>query len=60
MSTDDVITAITEADTADDALAVLERIPRQLLGAVADQLWIDTFGRSLATVRMLCLHEARA
>lgn len=56
---DDVITQITEAPTADAALAILERVPRRMLEAVADQLYVDTWARSVATVRTLVLAEAR-
>jgi hypothetical protein len=59
-SVDDVITRITEADTDAEAMAVLESIPRRVLAEVADQLYVDTFGRSLETVRKECLREARA
>jgi hypothetical protein len=60
LTVDDVITRITEADTSDEALAVLERIPRRTLEEVADQLYVDTWGKSLASVRVACLEEARA
>ena len=60
MTVDDVITGITEAPTSDEALAILERIPRRLLAEVADQLYVDTWCKSLASVRVACLQEARA
>jgi len=60
VSADTIITRITEADTADEALAVLERVSRARLEQVADLLYVDTWGMSLASVRMACLAEARA
>ena len=60
MDTDSIITAITEAATADEALHALERISRSQLEAVADQLFVDTWGRSVATVRIAVIHEARS
>lgn len=60
LTADDVIARITEANTSDEALAILERIPRRTLEAVADQLYVDYYGRRTATIRTLCLREARA
>jgi hypothetical protein len=59
LTVDDVITRITEASTTDEALAILVRIPRRTLEDVADQLYVDIWGKSLHTVRLACLAEAR-
>jgi hypothetical protein len=59
-SADTIITRITEAPTKADALAVLSGISRQALEAVADQLYVDTFGKTVARVRSECVSEARA
>jgi hypothetical protein len=60
MTADDIITRITEAATEADALAVLAGVPRALLDTVADQLYIDSYGRSPAVVRRAIAAEARS
>ena len=57
---DDIITAITRAATEADALAELDGVPRAILEKVADQLFCDPYGRSLAVVRRAIIKEARS
>ena len=60
LTADDIITRITEAPTEADALAALASVPRAMLLAVADQLYIDPYGRSSAVVRRAIVAEARS
>jgi hypothetical protein len=60
MDTDTIITRITEAATARDAMAILATVPRRALDGVADQLYVEWDGASTAAVRQACVREARA
>jgi hypothetical protein len=60
MTADDIITRIVQAPTEANALAILTGVPRALLLTVADQLYIDPYGRSSAVVRRAIVAEARA
>jgi hypothetical protein len=60
MDVDTIITKITEAIDETSALAVLDGIPRVTLDAVADQLYIDSYGRSSAVVRRAIVREGRS
>jgi hypothetical protein len=60
LTTDQIITAITKAPTKLAAYRVLDTVSRKDLLVVADQLYIDAFGRSTATIRTAVIKEARA
>jgi hypothetical protein len=60
MDVDKIITAITEAPDEASALATLAGVPRATLLAVADQLYLDAYGRASATVRRAIVNEAGA
>lgn len=60
MSPDEIITQVTEAPTAVEALAIMQDVPRSLVEAVADQLYIETLGHSVSSVRKAIVKEARA
>jgi hypothetical protein len=61
MSPDDIITKVTEASTAVEALAIMQDVPRSLLLAVADQLFIDDpDGHGSPWLRKAIVEEARA
>ena len=57
---DQLITAITEAADEAAALAALAGVSRATLEALADQLYVDPYGRSSAVVRRAIVNEARA
>jgi hypothetical protein len=63
ITVDDVITAITKAGTDADALTILTALTRrrrQLLLAVADQLYVVADGRRPAIIRAEVIAEARS
>jgi hypothetical protein len=60
VTADDVVTAITQASTAEDALGVLAGVGGAALEAVADLLFVDTAGHGAPWVRRACAAEARA
>jgi hypothetical protein len=60
MTADDIITAITQAATRKDALAILAGVPRATLLAVADQLYIEPCGHGLPCIRAAIVIEARS
>jgi hypothetical protein len=63
LTPDDLVTAITNAPSESDAIAVLSGIPVALLNAVADLLYIDPVdghGRSSGMVRKAVVKEARS
>jgi hypothetical protein len=58
---DDVITMITNEDTDEDALGVMQTIRfRKLLDQIADQLHIDPEGHDAEWVRKAIVEKARA
>jgi hypothetical protein len=57
---DGVITRITEAGSAADALTIMKSVPHGLLIAVADQLHISPHGHADPWIRRAIVAEARA
>lgn len=60
VTTDDVITQITEAPTEADAVRIMRMQSRPMVLAVADQLFVEAEGHGLAIVRRECVTEARS
>jgi hypothetical protein len=61
MTTDDIITAVTQAATYGEARAVMEGVrSSQALAALCDQLHIDADGHGKAWQRIAIVTEARA
>lgn len=60
MTADSIVTLITQAPTADAALASLAGVSRAMLDEVADLLYVDPYGRSSAVVRRAIVTEARS
>jgi hypothetical protein len=60
MNVDTIITKITEAETADDALAILKGVSRTMLNTIADQLYVEYEGVGTTTLRKAIVSEARA
>ena len=59
-SVDDIITWITEASNDAEALIILRAVNREGLNKVADQLYIDCVGQSVAWLRRAIVKEARS
>jgi hypothetical protein len=60
-SADEIITAVTEAPTYDDALRAIVTVrERHLLVETADQLHLEHEGRTSNTLRLPITEEARA
>ena len=60
MTTDDIITQVTEAPTTADAVRIMRMLSRPQVLAVADQLYVEDGGASLAVIRRECVTEARS
>lgn len=61
MTPDDIITQITQAPSADAALAIMNGVrSRSLLLAVADLLYIEAEGQTSPWIRKAIVSEARA
>lgn len=60
MSPDDVITQVTRAPSDAAAVDIMRMQSRAMVLAVADQLYVESDGHSLATVRRDIVREARS